>query len=155
MLDSRPPAILSTNATIEDPSELALEKHLEEFLVQNWKATDLGMLFDIYEEEGEMVGQQYPTDTGPIEIHAVSKDKKAIAVIELKKGRASDVVVGQVLRYMGYVKDALAEDSQSVRGIIIAFEDDLKTRRALSAVPKVDFYTYKVHFKLEKKYGDV
>ncbi len=27
----------------------------------------------------------------------------------LKKGRASDVVVGQILRYMGYVQEQLAE----------------------------------------------
>jgi restriction system protein len=148
---SRPAAIVATDTTIEDPSEFALEKHLEDFLVQNWKATDLGKRFDIYEEDGEMVGQQYPSDTGPIDILAISKDKKEIVVIELKKGRASDVVVGQIQRYMGYVKEELAEDNQSVRGIIIAFEDDVKINRALSVAPNIEFYTYKIHFKLEKK----
>jgi restriction system protein len=148
---SRPATIVSTDATIEDPSEFALEKHLEDFLVQNWKGTELGKYFDIYEEEGEMVGQQYPSDTGPIDILAISKDKKEIAVIELKKGRASDVVVGQIQRYMGYVKEELAETNQSVRGIIIAFEDDIKINRALAVAPNIEFYTYKIQFKLEKK----
>jgi len=148
---SSPAAIVSTDPTIEDPSEFALEKHLEDFLVENWKSTELGKRFDIYEEEGEKVGQQYPSDTGPIDILAISKDKKEIAVIELKKGRASDVVVGQVQRYMGYVKEELAESDQSVRGIIIAFEDDVKISRALSVAPNIEFYTYKIHFKLEKK----
>ena len=60
-------------------------------------------------------------------------------------------VIGQVQRYMGYVKEELAEKNQSVRGIIIAFEDDVNIRRALSVAPKIDFYTYKIHFKLEKK----
>jgi restriction system protein len=31
-----PPSIVATDASIEDPSVFALEKHLEEFLVQNW-----------------------------------------------------------------------------------------------------------------------
>lgn len=33
---------------------------------------------------------------------------------------------------MGYVKDELAEEGQSVRVVIIAFEDDIKIKRALS-----------------------
>ena len=52
---------------------------------------------------------------------------------------------------MGYVKDELAEEDQKVRGVIIAFEDDTKIRRALSVAQNIDFYTYKVNFKLEKK----
>jgi restriction system protein len=40
-------------------------------------------------------------------------------VIELKKGRSSDVVVGQILRYMGFIKNELAVNGESVRGIII------------------------------------
>ena len=148
---SRPAAIIATDETIEDPSIFAIEKHLEDFLVQNWHHTELGKHYDIYEEDGEMVGQQYPSDTGPIDILAISKDKKEILVVELKKGRVSDVVIGQVQRYMGYVKEELAENNQSVRGVIIAFEDDIKIRRALSVAPNIDFYTYKIHFNLEKK----
>jgi RecB family endonuclease NucS len=67
-----------------------LEKHLEDFLVQNWTQTIWGKDYDIYQEEGEMVGQQFPTDTGPIDVLAVSKYKKTPLVVELKKGRASD-----------------------------------------------------------------
>lgn len=148
---SKPAVIVTTDATIEDPSVFALEKHLEDFLVKNWRHTELGKHYDIYEEEGELAGQQYQSDTGPIDILAVSKDKKEIAVIELKKGRVSDVVVGQVQRYMGYVKEELAEANQQVRGIIIAFDDDIRIRRALAVAPNIDFYTYKVQFRLEKK----
>ncbi|HOD66542.1 MAG TPA: endonuclease NucS [candidate division Zixibacteria bacterium] len=147
----QPLTIVSTDATVEDPSAFALEKHLEDFLVQNWHHTELGKHYDVFEEDGELAGQQYQTDTGPIDILAVSKDGKEIVVIELKKGRASDVVVGQVQRYMGYVKEELAESNQNVRGVIIAFEDDIKLRRALAVAPNIDFYTYKVHFKLERK----
>jgi restriction system protein len=148
---SRPPSIVATDDSIEDPSVFALEKHLEDFLVQNWKSTELGKTYDIYEEEGEMVGQQYPSDTGPIDILAISKDKKELLVVELKKGRVSDMVVGQIQRYMGYVKDELAEPNQTVRGVIIAFEDDVRIHRALSVAQNIEFYTYKIQFKLEKK----
>lgn len=147
----RPPSIIATDETIEDPSVFALEQHLEDFLVKNWHHTELGRHYDIYEEDGEIVGQEYPSDTGPIDILAISRDKKELLVVELKKGRASDVVVGQLLRYMGYVKDQLAEKNQSVKGVIIAFEDDVRIHRALSIAQNIDFYTYKIHFKLEKK----
>jgi len=73
---NRPPTIISTDETVEDPAAFALEKHLEDFLVQNWKQTDLGRNYDIYEEDGELVGHQYPSDTGPIDILAISKNKK-------------------------------------------------------------------------------
>jgi len=145
-----PPTIIATDDTIEDPSTFALEEHLEEFLIQNWKQTEFGKKYNIYEEEGELVGQQYPSDTGPIDILAISKDKKELLVVELKKGRASDHVVGQVQRYMGYVQQELAEESQSVKGIIVALEDDIRIRRALSVARNIEFYRYQVSFKLYK-----
>lgn len=144
------PKLISTDETIEDAAAFAMEKHLEDFLVQNWKQTELGKDYDIYAEEGEVVGQQYLTDTGPIDILAVSKDKKTLLVVELKKGRASDAVVGQILRYMGYVQDELAEEDQFVKGVIIALEDDQRIRRALSITPNISFYRYQVSFKLVK-----
>lgn len=119
-------------------------------MVQNWSGTELGKLYDIYQEDGEIVGQQYQKDTGAIDILAISKDKKAILVVELKKGRASDNVVGQIQRYMGYVKEELAEENQMVKGVIIALEDDLRIRRALSVANNIEFYRYQVSFKLFK-----
>lgn len=147
---SRPPGIVATDEIIEDPSVFALEQHLEDFLIHNWKHTALGKKYNIFEEDGELIGEQYPSDTGPIDILAISKDKKELLVVELKKGRATDAVVGQIQRYMGYVKDELAENGQKVTGVIIALEDDLKLRRALSVTKDIEFYSYQVSFKLIK-----
>jgi len=144
------PTLISTDETVEDPAAFAIEKHLEDFLVQNWAQTELGKEYDIYEEDGERVGQQYPTDTGPLDVLAISKDKKRLLVVELKKGRASDAVVGQTLRYMGYVQEELADQGQIVQGIIIALEDDPRIRRALTMMPSISFYRYQVNFKLVK-----
>ena len=141
---------LEPDEVLEDPTAFALEKHLEHFLVENWSKTELGATYDIYTEDGQLVGQQYPSDTGPIDILAISKDKKTLLVVEIKRGRASDRVVGQIQRYMGYVKDELAEADQKVKGVIIALEDDLRIRRALSVAQNIEFYRYQLSFKLNK-----
>ena len=141
------PKLISTDETVEDPTAFALEEHLEDFLVKNWAQTELGKEYDIYEEDGEKA-QQYQTDTGPLDILAISKDKKRLLVVELKKGRASDAVVGQTLRYMSFVQEMLAEKDQTVHGIIIALEDDQRIRRALAMVSNILFYRYQISFKL-------
>jgi restriction system protein len=135
---------------VEDPAAFAMEKHLEAFLVANWDQTLLSRDFMIFEEDGEPVGQQYMTDAGPIDILAISRDRKRLLVVELKRGRASDVVVGQVLRYMGFVREQVAEPDQQVEGVIIALEDDQRMRWALMNVPAITFYRYQVSFRLLK-----
>lgn len=145
-----PVTVIATDPVIEDPLAFAMEKHLEDLLVRNWSQTELSRDFAIYEEDGELVGQQYATDAGPIDILAVSHDRKRLLVVELKRGRATDVVVGQTLRYMGYVTEQIAEAGQTVEGAIIALEDDQKLRWALAAVPTVSFYRYQVSFRLLK-----
>jgi len=147
---NRPSKIYSDDETIENPSTFAMEKHLEDFLIKNWSNTPLGKTHDIFKENGNLIGQQYQTDTGYIDILAISKDKKELLVVELKKGRASDAVVGQILTYMGYISSDLAEPDQIVRGCIIALEDDLRIKNALKITPSIDFYRYEVSFNLKK-----
>lgn len=142
--------VICPNPEVEDATEFAMEKHLEDFLIKNWEHTPLGKHFRIYEESGEMIGQQYPSDTGPIDILAKSKDGKTWLVIELKKGRTSDVVVGQIQRYMGYVKEELAEPDQQVKGAIIGLDADNRLKRALSVTTNIEFYAYHIDFKLNK-----
>jgi restriction system protein len=142
--------IIATDETIEDPTAFAMEKHLEEFLIENWSQTELGKNYDIFTEDGEIIGQQYDTEIGTIDILAISKDKKTLLVVELKKGRASDVVVGQIQRYMGFIKEELLEPHQDVKGIIIALDDDKRIKYALSVTNNIEFYRYKIDFKLIK-----
>ena len=142
--------VTTTNdPTVEEPSVFVLEKYLEDFLVSNWESTELGKAYDIYQDENG-TGQQYQTDSGRIDVLAVSKDGKELLVVELKKGRASDSVVGQITRYMGYVTTELAGPEQSVKGVIVALEDDQRLRHSLTVVPGIDFYRYEVSFKLTK-----
>ena len=83
----------------------------------------------------------------------MDKNKKEFVVIELKKGRSSDVVVGQILRYMGWVKENLAVDDYKeykVRGIIISKEKDSRLEYALKMIQNVDAFLYSVSFDLRK-----
>jgi restriction system protein len=129
-----------------------LEKELENFIVNNWQHVEFGQDFDIFTDEDGETGQQYQADkAGIIDILAVSKDRKRLLVIELKKGSTSDATVGQMLRYMGYVKEVLADEDQTVFGAIVALDDDKKIQWALSMVENVAFYRYEMTFKLVKK----
>jgi len=116
--------------------------------MMHWERTEIGKDYDIYLVDGQKA-KQYPTDTGPLDILAISKDKTHLLVVELKQGRASDAVVGQILRYMSFVQDEVAEPGQEVRGMIIAHEDDARIRRALSMTSNISFCRYEVSFKLK------
>lgn len=128
-----------------------LEKQLEDFLIDNWGSTSLGREFDILEEDGQQVGRQYRTDTGPMDILAISKDRRRLLVVELKRERTSDAVVGQVQRYMGFIHDELLEEDQTVEGVIIAPEEDLRIRRALSVTNNIRYMKYKISFEIEDR----
>ncbi len=145
-------SLLTSNQEISSTSSIPflLEKYLEEFMVSNWNNLELAKEYDILSDEEGITGRQYIVDTGKIDILAISKDKKILLVIELKKGKPSDDVVGQIQRYMGYVKHELAEPYQTVKGIIIGFEDDLRIKRALQVASDIEYYKYEMSFGLTK-----
>lgn len=136
-------------SNVEFEVAFRLEKQLEDFLIDNWSGTSLGREFDILEEDGQQVGRQYQTDTGPMDILAISKDRRRLLVVELKRERTSDAVVGQVQRYMGFIQDVLLEKGQTVEGVIIAPEEDLRIRRALSVTRNIRYMKYKMSFEIE------
>lgn len=132
----------------DNSTSFVFEKHLEDFLVKNWRNLPLANQYDIYEEKGNMIGQQYRTSIGPIDILGINKSKSDFLIMELKRDRASDHVVGQTLRYMGWVKEHLCKPSQTVSGCIIAHAHDEKLKYALKEVPNIRFMKYEVDFRL-------
>jgi len=124
-----------------------LEKFLEEFIVSNWNKTLLGKTLALHTEDDEPA-TQYATDVGEIDILARDKATHDWVVIELKKGKSSDAVVGQLLRYMGWVKKHKAGDGENVRGVIITNAPDDKIKYAMLVSQGISFYTYKVSFDL-------
>ena len=124
-----------------------LERHLHDFLFDNWEQTSLGKEWALYDDEA---GYEYPTDIGYIDLLAHHRKRPEWLVIELKRGKSSDETVGQILRYMGWVKNQLAEKSDMVKGLIISREADEKLLYAISALEgvNIDVQTYEVEFNL-------
>lgn len=100
-------------STIEISFEF--EKQLESFLRDNLTSIESGLR--IYTDSDGNLGKQYVTDVGIIDLLCIDNSENFV-VIELKKKSTSDIVVGQILRYMGWVKQNLNNDKE-VRGIII------------------------------------
>jgi len=125
----------------------SLEKYLQEFIVSNWDRTPLAKTLDILTEDEEK-GVEFLTGVGEIDILARDRTTGDWVVIELKKGRNSDNVVGQLLRYMGWIRKHKARPGENVRGIIITGATDDRIKYAISASPGIEFFTYRVNFDL-------
>jgi restriction system protein len=145
-----PPKMSEPSEGVEDTNEFVLEKYLEDFIVSNFDAIFKGKL-KLYENVEEGEGQQLDTnEIGRIDILATEPATKSFVVIELKKGRPSDKVIGQTLRYMGWVKKNLCTDEQSVKGLVICREHDPKLAYALEMTKGIDVRYYNVSFKLKE-----
>jgi len=125
-----------------------MEKQLEDFLILNWNNSELGKKYELLYADGELVSQQYRTSIGPIDILTKDKETGNYVVIELKRAQTSDDTIGQVTRYMGWVKENL--NDPGVKGIIIAGRYDEKLQYAQSMVANVDVYLYQVEFSLSE-----
>ena len=96
-----------------------------------------------------MTGVEFPVGGRFIDILATDAENNLV-VIELKVSRGYDRVVGQLMRYLAWVKKNLAEDEQRVRGIIVAraISEDLKL--ACSLVDGIDLYEYELSLELKR-----
>ena len=139
-----------TGEAVQIGERFALERQLEEFLLENWDRTPLAKDWAIYSSPDDPeAGNQFPTDVGRIDILAVHKKRSAFLVVELKRNQSTDQTVGQALRYVGWVKKHLAREGQSVEALIIAHKADKDTHYALSTLPNVKMMTYEVEFRLK------
>ena len=135
--------------TLEQSSEFVLEAHLEEFLVGNWKSIDWGRPLEIWNGPDGESGHQLVTSVGRLDFLCSDRLTDALIVVELKRGRPSDKVVGQVARYIGYVRTHLAKPGQPVEGLIIAHDADDPLCYAVAAFPGLRLMTYEVTFQLK------
>ena len=86
--------------------------------------------------------QEFMTDVGRIDILCVDKAKRLV-VIELKSGHADDRAVGQIARYMGWVKQNLPEGPDS-RGILVCLDATAGGRAAALVVPNLQIMLYQL-----------
>ena len=126
---------------IKSYGSISMENDLRDFLAENIFLVEKGLT---------LVGKEYDTrEAGRIDL--LCKDKNGYhVVIELKKGRSGHEVVGQALKYIGWVQKNL---SKKVRGIIIVNEPDDKLLYAampIGDLVKVKYY--KVNFAISDKH---
>lgn len=67
-----PGAALGASEAATEDARFGLERHLHEFLRDNWEKTSLGREWDLLEEDGELVGYEYRT---PISTEAARGDR--------------------------------------------------------------------------------
>jgi hypothetical protein len=149
------PPISETTSTpsplVESGGRFALERQLEEFLLENWERTPLAREWVVYSTPDDPeAGNQYPTDVGRIDILARHKTQPRLLVIELKRNQSTDQTIGQTLRYVGWVRKHLAKDGQSVEALIIAHQIEKEALYAISTLPNVRMMTYEVEFRLKE-----
>ena len=125
-----------------------MEQQLEDFIISNWDSTSLGEEYELIYEDGALISQQYVTPVGRMDILAKDKKSGSYVVIELKRNQTSDDTIGQITRYMGWVKQELGDDG--VKGVIIAGRYDQRLDYARVMMPELDVFIYEVQFNLKE-----
>ncbi len=138
--------------TAKTSQQFGLERHLHQFLRDNWDHIELSKNWAIYSEPGDLeAGYEYPCDVGRIDLLVRHKREGRWLVIELKREQSTDQTIGQLLRYIGWVKRHLAGKDEPVQGLIICREADKTLQYALDAVPNVEVQSYEVEFRLSRR----
>lgn len=141
---------IASEEGLESESEFALEAHLEEFMARNWSQIDFGANLEVIQLE-DQTGRQFPAGQWSIDFLCIDEIAGDLVVMELKRGKSSDSTVGQLLRYIGWVEENIADDGQKVRGIIISREIDDALRYAVRRLSDVKLMTYRVDFHLQAR----
>jgi endonuclease len=130
-------------------AEFVLEAHLEEFLLGNWNTVDWGRPLRIWQGTDGTSGHQLSAGSiGRLDLLCIDTATNDLVVVELKRGHSADRVIGQIARYMGWVRTHIAATGQGVQGIVVAREHDDRLRYAAAAVPGLTILTYHVTFRL-------
>ena len=131
----------------QESFEFALEAHLRDFLARNLGQIEPGLR--LFEADGRS-GIEYPVDGGRIDLLAVDRQGKYV-VIELKLAQGRNKALGQLLYYMGWIDQKLGQ--APCRGIVVASEISPELGVAVSRVPGVALYRYRMNFLLEQAGG--
>lgn len=129
----------------QDTGEFAYEHDLRDFLARNLHLIESGLT--LFSDEG-MSGVEFPAGGRFIDLLATDSIGNFV-VIELKVSKGYDRVVGQLLRYVNWIRQNLAESTQTVRGIIIAKRISEDLRLACSTLPDVSLLEYELSVSLK------
>ena len=126
-------------------TEETFEALLEEMIQREGRA--FGRRVRMFESSDGLYGRQLAIPgIGRIDLLVEDLDRQELIVIELKRDKSTDEVVGQLCRYLGWVQESMARSSQKVRGIICVHRSSEKLRLAVSAVSGVEIFEYTLSF---------
>jgi endonuclease len=137
----------AADAAIAGSSQFALEKDLQRYLSDNLHIIEPGLT--LFQDE-DISGFEYPAGGGR-RIDILAKDGAGhFVVLELKVEKGYDRVVGQLLRYMNWVRKELAEPGQCVRGIIVCRTMSEDLILACSSIKDVELFEYRLQVSVTK-----
>jgi endonuclease len=134
---------VDTDEPVESSQEFAFERDLRNYLSKNLSSLEAGL--KVYQDE-DFLGVEFPVGGRFIDILANDANGNFV-VIELKVSRGYERVVGQILRYMAWVKKNVA-NGKKVRGIIVANEVSEDLHLAASLVPDLHLFEYAISMKV-------
>ena len=134
-LKNKPP---NSDQTSSEADAFDSEEDLQKYLAQHWDATSLGKDWKLYGN-----GHVNTGEIGIIDLLAQHRNRPSWLVVELKVHKTSDEVLGQVLRYMGWVKQHLAGENDTVEGLIVALGTDPQTWYGLKCLSDVRMICYR------------
>src|SRR5262245_59647852 len=151
---------IEDDAEPECSTEFAYESDLRNYLANNLPIIEAGLKLyqdegitgveaglKLYQDEG-ITGVEFDVGGRRIDILAVDA-RGAIVVIESKVSRGYDRVVGQLMRYMAWIRKNQAETDQQVRGVIVAREISEDLLLAYSLLAGVQLFAYELSLKLK------
>jgi len=129
-----------------------LEFQLRDFIAHNLNSINLnGKRLSLFIDEQGRNGIEYPSGVGPIDI--LAKDEVGnLYVFELKRSRSPDKAIGQVARYMGWLKSN-TEIGAQIYGVIVAKEITENLKYAINAIQNVSLFEYSISFALNEVNG--
>ena len=115
----------------------ALEtEHYQKLIHRNFQK--LFENYHYFDEEFQNAHEgHYSTEDVGIMDFLCSDRSNNFVVIELKR-KSTDRTLAQLCRYMGWVKENLAEEEQKVYGLIISESKDIRLEYAIKVVPNVE-----------------
>lgn len=126
----------------------SLEYQLRDFLASNLGTITIGKSrLRLFIDASGRDGVEFPTSVGPIDILATD-DEGSLFVFELKRANSPDRAIGQLARYMGWVRTTIGK-GRNVSGVIVARTISEKLRYAALIVPNIYLYEYQVEFHLK------
>ncbi|MGO7153832.1 endonuclease NucS domain-containing protein [Rhizobium leguminosarum] len=131
----------------ESSSYFSLEYQLRDFLAANLGSIDFGgRKLRLYVDPMGRDGIEYPSAVGPIDILAID-EHGAFFVFELKRAQSADRALGQIARYMGWIKQTIGRD-KDVSGIIVSKSVSRNLKYARIVMPNIYLFECAVSFSV-------